>query len=57
MVGGSHPNNATGPAGTQEKTMILAIGLAARTALAARGHTVFMTRTSDVNLGLAARAR
>src|SRR5215471_2845600 len=56
MVGGSSPNNATGPAGTKEKTLTLAIGLAARTALTARGHTVFMTRTSDVNLGLAARA-
>jgi N-acetylmuramoyl-L-alanine amidase len=55
-VGGSSPNNATGPAGTKEKTLTLAIGLAARTALTQRGHTVFMTRTSDVNLGLAARA-
>jgi N-acetylmuramoyl-L-alanine amidase len=56
MGGGSSPNNATGPAGTKEKTLTLAIGLAARTALTARGHTVFITRTSDVNLGLAARA-
>jgi N-acetylmuramoyl-L-alanine amidase len=56
IVGGSSPNNATGPAGTKEKTLTLAIGLATRTALTARGHTVFMTRTTDVNLGLAARA-
>ena len=56
IVGGSSPNNATGPAGTKEKTLALAVGLAARTALTARGYTVFTTRTSDVNLGLAARA-
>jgi N-acetylmuramoyl-L-alanine amidase len=37
-VGGSSPNNATGPAGTKEKTLTLAVGLAARSALAERGH-------------------
>src|SRR5712692_1192251 len=55
-VGGSSPNNATGPAGTKEKTITLAIGLRAQTALTGRGETVQMTRTTDVNLGLAARA-
>lgn len=55
-VGGSSPNNATGPAGTKEKTITLALGLSARSALANLGHTVRMTRTADVNLGLAARA-
>jgi N-acetylmuramoyl-L-alanine amidase len=55
-IGGSSPNNATGPAGSKEKTLTLAIGLAARTALTGRGHTVFMTRTTDENVGLAARA-
>src|SRR5712691_1915297 len=55
-VGGSSPNNATGPAGTKEKTLTLAIGLRTRTALAGSGHTVHMTRTTDVNLGLADRA-
>src|SRR5215470_8754597 len=43
MMGGSSPNDATGPAGTKEKTVTLAVGLAARTALSARGYTVFMT--------------
>src|SRR5712691_6015797 len=55
-VGGSSPNNATGPAGTKEKTLTLAIGLRTRTAVTGRGHTVYMTRTTDENLGLAARA-
>jgi len=49
-VGGSSPNNAAGPAGTKEKTLTLAFGLAARAALTERDHTVFMTRTTDVNL-------
>lgn len=55
-VGGSSPNNATGPAGTKEKTLTLAIGILAQAALAGRGHVVEMTRATDVNLGLAARA-
>jgi N-acetylmuramoyl-L-alanine amidase len=51
-VGGSSPNNATGPPGTKEKALTLVIGLAARDVLSRRGHTVFVTRASDVNLVL-----
>ncbi|MFO1435660.1 MAG: N-acetylmuramoyl-L-alanine amidase [Gammaproteobacteria bacterium] len=55
-VGGSSPNNATGPCGLQEKTVTLAVALAARDALQGEGVTVLLTRDRDVNLGLAARA-
>ncbi len=55
-VGGSSPNNATGPNGTLEKNLTLQVGLLMRDALAANGHTVVLTRTSDTNLGLEARA-
>ena len=55
-VGGSSPNNATGPAGTLEKELTLDVGLALRDVLQQRGHQVVMTRDSDVNLGLADRA-
>ena len=55
-IGGSSANNAVGPAGTLEKNVTLALGLALRAALEARGHTVTMTRASDVNLGLKDRA-
>jgi N-acetylmuramoyl-L-alanine amidase len=55
-VGGSSPNNATGPAGTKEKDLALAVALVAFEALKADGHEVRLTRDSDVNLGLAARA-
>lgn len=55
-VGGSDANHAVGPMGTLEKSVTLAIGLALRTALQARGHIVAMTRTGDVNLGLKDRA-
>lgn len=49
-------NNAVGPRGTLEKTLTLDIGLRARSALAAKGHQVTMTRTTDINLRLKARA-
>jgi N-acetylmuramoyl-L-alanine amidase len=55
-VGGSSANNATGPNGTMEKRLTLSIGLRAHDVLVERGHQVRMTRMSDVNLGLAARA-
>lgn len=55
-VGGSSPNNATGPTGLLEKTLTLQVALLARTRLTALGHRVRLTRDSDVNLGLAARA-
>ena len=60
-VGGSGANHATSASGILEKTMTLTMGTLVREALAAAnadGHeiTVVMTRTTDVNLGLAARA-
>lgn len=56
VVGGSSPNNAKGPGGTLEKTVTLKVARAARSALAAAGMNVLLTRDSDVNLGLADRA-
>jgi N-acetylmuramoyl-L-alanine amidase len=55
-VGGSSPNNATGPAGTLEKTLTLQIGRRLAVHLSAAGHTAVLTRDADVNLGLTARA-
>lgn len=55
-VGGSSPNNATGPAGALEKTLTLQIGRRLAVHLSAAGHTAVLTREADVNLGLAARA-
>ena len=54
-VGGSSPNNATGPAGTFEKNVTLAIAHAAKTILS-KNNTVILTRDYDINLGLADRA-
>lgn len=62
-VGGSSANNATTPSGVLEKNMTLRLGLLVREALieaAARGNhnvKVVMTRETDKNLGLAARAK
>ena len=56
-IGGSSPNNATGPAGTPEKAMTLTVGLRTRDLLEDRGHRVTMTRETDVNLGLTDRAK
>lgn len=54
-VGGSSPNNATGPNGLLEKDLTL--DLAQRTAAALAGRArVLLTRTGDVNLSLADRA-
>ena len=55
-VGGSSPNNATGPAGLLEKAVTLDVARRAAAALTALGHEVRLTRNEDVNLGLAARA-
>ena len=60
-VGGSGANHATSASGVLEKTMTLVMGALLKDALVAanaNGHeiTVVMTRTSDVNFGLAARA-
>lgn len=55
-VDSSSWNNATGPGGTLEKAINLAIGLALRAELTRRGHMVTMTREDDSNLSLAARA-
>lgn len=62
-VGGSDGNHAVSPTGVLEKNLTLDFARRTRTALqaaaASGGHTlnVVMTRDSDVNLGLAARAR
>ena len=56
-VGDSSPNNATSPSGLLEKNLTLEVTLHAAAALSARGHDVRLTRTTDVNLGLADRAR
>ena len=58
-IGGSDANHAVSPSGVLEKAMTLQLGLLVRDALvAAAGHhiTVFMTRTTDTNLSLPARA-
>lgn len=61
-VGGSSKNNATSPSGVLEKNMTLRFAFLVRDALeeAAQlgGHDVkiFLTRDTDVNLGLSARA-
>jgi len=55
-VGGSSANNATSSSGLLEKDLALTVARHAERALIARGHTARLTRTEDVNLGLAARA-
>jgi N-acetylmuramoyl-L-alanine amidase len=54
-VGGSSPNNATGPNGLLEKNLTLDIARRIP-ALLAKEARVILTRTSDVNVGLKARA-
>lgn len=53
--GGSDPG-AVGPTGLQEKTVNLAGSLMLRDALLARGASVYMTRTTDVDMTLTARS-
>jgi N-acetylmuramoyl-L-alanine amidase len=61
-VGGSSANNATSPSGVLEKNMTLRMGLLVRDALkslaTAGNHQikVILTRETDKNVGLAARA-
>lgn len=61
-VGGSSKNNATSPSGVLEKNMTLRFAFLVRDALQEAallgGHDVkiFMTRDTDTNLGLSARA-
>lgn len=54
-VGGSSANNATGPDGTLERDLTLDISGRVRDALA--DHQVILTRSTDVNLSLADRAK
>ena len=56
-TGGSSANNATSPSGLLEKDLTLAVARHAEAELIARGHTVRLTRTTDVNLGLSDRGR
>lgn len=56
VVGGSSPNNATGPNGAMEKNLTLSLSLDLTTSLQNAGHTVVLTRDIDVNLGLSDRA-
>ncbi|WP_420849340.1 N-acetylmuramoyl-L-alanine amidase family protein [Ramlibacter henchirensis] len=53
-VGGSSPNNATGPSGQLEKTVTLGIARAARDDPGQ--FRVLLTREDDANLGLTDRA-
>lgn len=55
-VGGSSPNNATGPKGLKEKTATLQVALAAERALLGAGQKVILTRRGDENVGIAERA-
>lgn len=50
-------NNAVGPNGTLEKNLTLDVGKRAHDLLVGMGHTVKMTRTTDVNLRLRDRAK
>lgn len=53
---GGSDSGAVGPTGLEEKTVNLAGSLMLRDALLARGASVYMTRTTDVDVSLAARA-
>jgi N-acetylmuramoyl-L-alanine amidase len=57
MIGGSSPNNATGPNSLQEKTIALDIGIRVAQNLSQSLVNVILTRNSDTNLGLSARAQ
>ena len=56
-IGDSSPNNATSPSGLLEKNLTLEVARHAAAALSERGHDVRLTRATDINLGLADRAR
>jgi len=53
-IGGSSPNNATGPTGLLEKNLTLDVSM--RVAAKAVDLKVVLTRSTDTNLGLADRA-
>ncbi|MEM6547884.1 MAG: N-acetylmuramoyl-L-alanine amidase [Pseudomonadota bacterium] len=55
-IGGSSWNNAVGPNGTLEKALTLDIARRVRDRMTAAGHRVHLTRETDENLSLAARA-
>jgi N-acetylmuramoyl-L-alanine amidase len=61
-VGGSSPNNAVSPSGELEKNWTLDIAKRTKTALLSKALAtgknvkVFLTRETDINLGLSARA-
>ncbi|MGO1068803.1 N-acetylmuramoyl-L-alanine amidase [Lysobacter sp. CA199] len=55
-VGGSSPNNASGPKGLLEKNVTLDIARRLARLPGAQRHTVVLTRTEDVNVGLTDRA-
>lgn len=55
-VGGSSANNATGPKGTKEKDLTLEVAKEVERVLKFQGYEPSLTRTTDVNLGLADRA-
>ena len=52
---GSTANNAVGPAGTLEKNLTLDVALRVQPILEGFGHTVLLTRTTDVNVSAADR--
>ncbi|MFV2052982.1 N-acetylmuramoyl-L-alanine amidase [Aliiroseovarius sp. YM-037] len=56
-LGGSSWNNAIGPSGTLEKTWTLDVCQRARDVLTARGHTVLVTRDTDMNVSIEGRRK
>ncbi|HWB82338.1 MAG TPA: N-acetylmuramoyl-L-alanine amidase [Nannocystaceae bacterium] len=52
---GSTANNAVGPAGTLEKNLTLDVALRVQPILVGFGHSVLLTRTTDVNVSAADR--
>ncbi len=54
---GHPPGGAVGPTGTPESQVNLAVALAAKAMLEARGARVYLTRATESSLGLAARTR
>lgn len=54
---GSSANNAVGPTGTLEKNLTLTVATRLARYLRANGHTVHLTRTTDVNVSAEDRAR
>ena len=55
-IGGSSPNNATGPSGLLEKEVTLDLGLRVASHPLLRQYTVLLTRNADVNIGIVDRA-